>query len=73
MENFLRFKTVDGKTVYIRIKNIYSIERGHDIKTCKIISINGAYHIVTEHLEEVMAKIEGRDTKAASILFGDKK
>ena len=73
MSNFLQFKTVDGKVVYINIKNIYSVERGNDIATCKIISTHGASHLVTEHVEEVLARIEGKDSTAASILFGDKK
>ena len=73
MSNFLRFTTVNNKVVYINISNIYSVERGNDTATCKIISVNGANHLVAEHVEEVLARIEGKDSRAASILFGDKK
>lgn len=73
MSDFLRFKSVDGKTVYINMKNVYSVERGHDESTTKIISVNGASHLVQMHVEEVLALVEGRDASAASILFGKKK
>ena len=73
MSNFLRFKTVDGKTVYINLKNVYSVERGNNEATTKIISTNGANHLVEMHVEEVIALIEGRDASAASILFGKNK
>lgn len=72
-KNFIRFKTIDGKTVYINMGNVYSVERGNHEATTKIISVNGASHLISMHVEQVLALVEGRDDAAANILFGRKK
>lgn len=73
MSDFYKFKSLDGTNVYINIKLIYSIEKGPRDGFTKIISTNGANHVVEKHIEEVLAILEDRDPTIPAILFGKKK
>lgn len=71
-KRLIRFKDQHSKEpIYVNIDDIFSICKSTDSSTI-ITSNNGFTVTVEEHIAEVVAIIEERDSLPAKVLFGTK-